>query len=379
MTRQNYISGFPGRVLLVWIFVSVGFLFTVKAEKTDSIKNPILFNVNLHKGFIIAHYPELQPISSTYPQGIEATLAWHLLKQDTWKYCFCYPRTGVSLLYINYLNPKVLGSSLSAYLFIEPVVGAGRKWNGSFRFGIGPAYMTQVYDEETNPENVMYSSPLSFIVLLNAMVNYQASDRLYYSLSANYNHISNSGISEPNKGINFPTASLGLGYYIDAPQFIDWNNGDDPLYDEKNRFTIYSFATGKSARRGGIRYLVAGGGINYSRLVGRINAISLGSEYVFDGATQQKIANRELTHNGKVMKPDYLSMQLGHELILGRFKFQQQLGIYLYSPYNRKDPVYQRFGLSYNITRNIFLGINIKAHRHVADFMDFRVGYVISK
>jgi len=379
MTQHNYISGFPGRVFMVWIFVSVGFLFTVKAERADSIKNPMLFNVNLHKGFIIAHYPELQPISSTHPQGIEATLAWHLLKQDTWKYCFCYPRTGVSLLYINYLNPEVLGSSLSTYLFIEPVVGAGRKWNGSFRFGIGPAYMTQVYDEETNPENVMYSSPLSFIVLLNTMVNYQASDRFYLSLSANYNHISNAGISEPNKGINFPTASLGIGYYLNTPRFIDWERPSDLLYDTKNRFDFYSFATGKSARRGGVRYLVAGGGINYSRMVGRINAFSMGAEYVFDGAAQQKIARWELTHNGERMKPDYMAMQLGHELILGRFNFYQQLGVYLYSPYKRMNPVYQRFGLNFNITNNIFLGINIKAHRHVADFMDFRVGYSISQ
>lgn len=379
MGLQPYIIGFSGKKLVIWVFLVQIFTIGVKAEKPDTIQNPILFNMNVHKGFIIPHYRELQPISSTYPQGVEATLAWHLLKHDTWKYCFCYPRTGVSLLYINYLNPEVLGSSLSAYFFIEPVIAAGRKWNSSFRFGIGPAYMTQVYDDETNPDNVLYSSPLSFIVLLNAKVNYQASDRFYMSLSANYNHISNAGISEPNKGINFPTASLGIGYYLDTPRFIDWERPSGLLYDTKNRFDFYSFATGKSARRGEVRYLVTGGGINYSRMVGRINAFSLGTEYVFDGAAQQKIAIRELTRNGKVLKPDYLSMQFGHELILGRFNFNQKLGVYLYSPYKRMDPVYQRFGLNFNITNNIFLGINIKAHRHVADFMDFRLGYSISK
>ncbi|MFO7658430.1 MAG: hypothetical protein R6W78_15340, partial [Bacteroidales bacterium] len=70
----------------------------------------------------------------------------------------------------------------------------------------------------------------------------------------------------------------------------------------------------------------------------------------------------------------YIALLAGHELILGRFNFYQQLGVYIYSPFIRKDPVYQRYGLNFNITKNNFVGISIKAHRQVADFLDFRTG-----
>ena len=72
----------------------------------------------------------------------------------------------------------------------------------------------------------------------------------------------------------------------------------------------------------------------------------------------------------------YLAVNVGNEFLFGRFNFYQQLGIYLYAPYERVDAVYQRYGLSYRVIDNLIFGINIKAHRHIADFMDFRLGYM---
>ena len=71
----------------------------------------------------------------------------------------------------------------------------------------------------------------------------------------------------------------------------------------------------------------------------------------------------------------YLAPLIGHDLLLGRFNFQIQLGAYVYSPFKRRDPVFQRYGLSFYATKSFFAGINLKAHRQVADFLDVRVGY----
>jgi len=38
------------------------------------------------------------------------------------------------------------------------------------------------------------------------------------------------------------------------------------------------------------------------------------------------------------------------------------------------DAVYQRYGILFKISDRVFTGINIKAHRHVADFLDLRTG-----
>lgn len=41
---------------------------------------------------------------------------------------------------------------------------------------------------------------------------------------------------------------------------------------------------------------------------------------------------------------------------------------------NQPADVYQRYGLMYRINRHVSVGINIKAHGHVADFLDARAG-----
>lgn len=66
----------------------------------------------------------------------------------------------------------------------------------------------------------------------------------------------------------------------------------------------------------------------------------------------------------------------GHSFLLGRFIFSQAFGVYLYDPYKTNDPGYQRYGLVYRIGKHIQAGVNLKAHRHVADFPDLRIGVV---
>jgi hypothetical protein len=64
---------------------------------------------------------------------------------------------------------------------------------------------------------------------------------------------------------------------------------------------------------------------------------------------------------------------LGHEFLLGRFLFSQQFGAYVIKARNQPADVYQRYGLMYRISQHFSLGINIKAHGHVANFLDARI------
>ena len=68
-------------------------------------------------------------------------------------------------------------------------------------------------------------------------------------------------------------------------------------------------------------------------------------------------------------------MLIGHEFLLGRFTFSQKIGPYIYNIGKYNDPVYQRYGLNFYITENFFTGIHVKAHRHVADFMEIKLGW----
>jgi hypothetical protein len=105
-----------------------------------------------------------------------------------------------------------------------------------------------------------------------------------------------------------------------------------------------------------------------------LDAVSAGFEFVSDRADRHEIRRLEMMEDGDYIDHKYVAALVSHELLLGKFNFYQQLGIYLYSPFARKDKVYERFGLNFYVNKNFFIGINIKTHRHVADFLDFRTG-----
>lgn len=353
-------------ILIVCLFMLPHLLYS---------QNSHIVGFRTHYGFIIPHAEDLKPYSKTNPWGFELEWNLQLMSEDAWNYCYCYPRTGVSFLYVNFANPQILGSSYSLYAFVEPVLGAEKKFHASFRFGIGPSFMDNPYDEISNPENTFFSSHISFLVLLNASLNYRLTDLTNLRLAASFNHISNGGIQNPNRGINFPTVNIGVDYNLKPQPYLKRVKNDTiDLHPKKWRFDIVAFGTGKTEIKGEAHYPVFGLYTNVSRVFARLSAVSFGLEGTVDMADKKEIENNELKKNGKYIDHKYLSGLLGYELLIGRFIFSIRVGAYLYSPFERMDPVYQRYGLTYHISKRFFAGMDIKAHRHVADFLDFRVG-----
>lgn len=345
-------------------------------EAISEGKSPFITGLRLHYGMIIPHSEKIEALSHTNPWGVELDLTWHLMPRNIWEYCFCYPRSGISLFYTNYGDPEIIGSAVSVYPYIEPFIGARNKWSMSVRFGIGPAYATRVYDEETNPENLFFSSHLAFIAMLNLALNYRPNDRINLRLGANYNHISNGGVKEPNLGINFPTFNLGADYSLAPVQFEDRSKDKSiKVNPDKNRFETAVIFSGRDEIDTGKPYLIFGLTAGYSRLVSRVSAFSAGAEWISDRSLRQKIRYRNIVDDsGEYIDHNRIALLVGHELWLGRFIFSQQLGIYMYAPFKPRDAVYQRYGLSLFVSDHLLIGVNIKAHRHVANFLDLRLG-----
>jgi hypothetical protein len=359
------------------ILILIPWTNVIKGQETSPDEALFIVGLKAHYGFIIPHSKWVEPVSHTNPWGIETDICWHLRKKNYWNYCFCYPRTGFSVYYINFDNPKMLGSTIAIYPFIEPYIRAEKPLNFSIRFGIGPSIMTKIYDSITNPNNLMYGSRLSFIALLNFSINYRIDNRVMVRLTGNYNHISNGGLKEPNYGINFPTLNAGLDYSFTTTRFADREKDlDIVLNPKKNRFDIIFLFSGKPIAHGvDKRYAVFGFCADYSRVMGRIFALTGGAEWVSDRSLRQRIIINDIVdESGDYVDHYRAAILVGVEWLFGRFIFSQQLGIYVYCPYKDRNPVYQRYGLSFKISDHIYTGINIKTHAQDADFMDMRLG-----
>lgn len=362
MYRFPFISAF---VILLGLHVII-----VPAQSPETI-NPSVLGLRSHLGFVIIHSRDIRPMKNTYPFGIGIDLKKRYTSRKTWETYGCYPMIGFSFTYWNFNNPEILGQGMSALFFVEPFFGFRRKVNVSLRAGLGLAYLGNPYDEVENPQNLSFSSHLGFPLLLSINLNYQLNPELNLNIGACYNHISNGGVKYPNKGINYPSVAFGLDYYIKPVKYqefpkMDWR--DDTLSRKRHDVFIFLALTGIEADEKA-QYVVFGVALNFSYRVARISAMNAGFEWVVDESLKKRIERDSLD-------VDYQrgSLLFGHEFLLGRFVFSQQLGVYLYDPYHRNDPVYQRYGLNFKVSKKFFIGINLKAHRHIADFMDLRFG-----
>lgn len=275
--------------------------------------------------------------------------------------------------WIDFNNPAILGNAYIITPYIEPFFSAENKFSASVKTGIGVAYLDNIYDPVSNPENHFYSTNFSFLLFMNFGFNYRIADNFNLRAAGYYNHISNGGNRQPNKGINFPTASVGIDYFFKPAGFPvrsreDYHPSDKKASSLRISFFITSKEISKDDRR---QFPVYGLAPKYSYLAGRLSAVSGGFEFVSDGSLKQRITDENIAGSDHRR----FSVFAGHELLIGKFNFYQELGLYLYSPFRAKDPLYQRYGLEYLFHDNLSAGLSFKSHRHVADFLDLRITF----
>ncbi len=362
---------------------SIGILFLLMvasaAQAQERKKQKSIFSITLgaQHGFIFAHSPEVENTKGSNPTGVELLFGWQRNDQKVWDLCNCFPRKGLLLAYYDY-DSKILGSSYTAAYFLEPTYRTSKNSFFSFKAVAGLSYLTNPFDSSKNPTNRSYSTYLSGYLLLGAGLWIKLSEQWWLNVSANYQHESNGGIQQPNKGINWPTAGIALSYqqnpraYYKGPRKINkfWKD-----YSIRWDLGLMGIAKRVLDENGESRRLpLLGLHFQGSKQVGRINALTAGVEIFMDRALrlQLKIDSVDASHVRS-------GVLFGHEFLLGKFIFSQRIGVYVFDQTPYFDAVYHRWGIQYRMNKKLSAGFNLQAHRHVADFIDFRMAYTWQK
>ncbi len=340
-------------------------------KKPDSLKATPYFDARLHHGFIIIHSRDIRAIKDSYPWGMEVDMAWLKTSEKSWNMCNCFPRLGISLGFWEFDNRPILGQAIAAQFFIEPTFGAQRDLSFGIRAGMGLSYQNRPHHPTNNPDNLSYSTYLAFPLHVGGTLRYRLHPQWETQINARYNHISNGGMRQPNKGINWPTAALGLSYYPSAPVLrarpkLPWRIEGMQL----NKQSLRLFGSYAESRDEDV-LPVAGLEYKFSRRVARINALSLGSEWLYNGMYGYESSNSGIAANGMG------GIAVGHEFLLGKFVFAQQFGVYIFKPDNEVRDVYQRYELLYAFSEKWMAGFGLKTHGHVADFLDIRLALIL--
>lgn len=357
-------------VLCVFSFLCLGL---ISAQSDEKGKSTYIVGLNGQYGFILPHSDELKEISKSHPWGLSFDVSKLFNSDKSWNNCNCYAKIGLSLNYYNYSNPEQLGNSYNLILFAEPFLGYKKRIHSSLRAGMGITYLDQVYDEITNPENLFYSSPISFILILQLKLNYKINPHYSVYLSGNYNHISNAAVSKPNKGMNFPTVGIGLEYTIHPVTLEKKDMKTDMDLDKLIKYAriFWNIRTVPETSEHPEKYeIMIGLESGIMKRLSRINGLLTGIEYSYDGLFHEEIKRNDLNYT-----PHLFSPHLGHFFIFGKFTFTQQFAWYAYKsfPFNDHD-FFQRYGIFWQFGKLINCGFSLKSHGHVAEYMDVRMG-----
>lgn len=315
-------------------------------------------------GSIIAHSSDLLPISQTNPWGISGSIQFMGTQKKDWETCNCFYYLGLNLSYDNFGNPDVLGSALSILGTFEPMIWRKDPWVFSLYSGIGFSYLSKVFHPESNPNNLFFSAPLSFLVSVAPILEYRLAPRWSGQVSLTYNHISNGGQSQPNKGMNYPMLGIGLNHYYQSGELPehtrtalsqDWEYFVEASYTNKQ--------SGWSPDRKPLFTMAAGA----FKPLTYFNALGGGVELNKDFSL-----NVEGSRWEALMPAPFIS----HHFLLGRMGFSQRMALYTHKPAGYHDHrFYQRYILQYRAWSALSLGMGLKVHGHVAENIDVRLGW----
>jgi hypothetical protein len=350
-------------------------LLSLLVAPADSVQQQV--GVQAHTGFIIPHAPDLREVSRSRPAGIELSYDRIALTRLAYENCHCFARVGAYANYVTYNNPAELGRAVGAGAYFEPLINYGKPVFFSVRATAGLTYLSRVFDARTNPRNTFFSTPLNAFLALSARTHLQINPHLQVTIAGNYNHISNGGTRQPNRGMNFPSVSAGLTYVphpIPVPNPKRW-----PTSRLKTRFTsrLMPFASIRTLpqtnwqpeRPTWLLGLTATAGYRISRF----HTLSGGMEVVHDGYVAG-----QLRRNTQTPDPWQAALLGGYELWLGRYRFTTHAGWNAYqADFITNGRVFQRYQLLYTAGPRIRLGVGLKAKLNVAEGFDLRAGLAL--
>lgn len=358
-------------------FIVLFFLIENTSLAQDSLKRKALFSYGLQAnyGFVFAHAQDVENTANSFPRGFSTTLNWQRTDKQILDQYNCFPRQSLLLAFYDFDN-SILGRGVNIAYTLEPHFMLNSHLSFYPKVSIGAALLSNPFDPIKNPTNNSYSLPVSAYLALGVGMRWQFNSSLAINISAEYQHVSNGGLREPNRGINWPTSGLGVEY---SPKGLLLKRYDRTKESNEKyralRLDIGIFGIVKGGNINEIRFYEPIVGIHFlaSKQVSRLHAWTAAIEVYQDQFLIERLSGESIQSGG--MRSGLLA---GHEFLMGRFIFSQQIGIYLLGQYNN-DLVYHRWGLQYSFLPRWGVGVNLKAHKQVADFTDVRIVYSMRK
>lgn len=362
----------------VWILnaILMHFILIGKPLAQDNVQEKAYqyhVGINGLRGFLQPHNEEVRHLTYGRPTGFELHFNKKTLGSEAWQNRFNRPDIGFSLTYFN-TDMEPTGHLIAGLAYMEFYLIRTRFGSFTFRAASGLTYATKTYDRETNNLNTVISSRLTYSMQGRFGFHIPVTDRWTFYPSATFSHASNGSLKLPNAGINIVSANVGLTYSFSEVSLPEKPGEEEPL---EKRFHVNMLISGAAKElypTGGPKYGYWTIRTYFDKPLSRVSRLVGGIDYIMNGAKKEQIRRKKELSD----KIDYkrIGLIIGHELTVSKVSVMTQFGYYVYRPFRGDDDpdYYQRYGLKYYITEELFATAMLKTFIGRADTFDFGIG-----
>ena len=312
-----------------------------------------------------------------------------------WEKLYNYPQIGIGVFALDFLKGRDMGSPYGIYGIYNAKINQWNrlKWMYGINFGI--SFNSNVHDFDKQFYNISIGAETNMFISAGTGLYYELGEHFDLGLNVKYNHLSNGSTKVPNKGLNMASGQLSLIYYPERVKSVKsdtiyqpsekhntlelsvFGGRKDTFYQGDNRDDIKLYD--------GYEYNVYGADLLYMHQYSEKSAYGLGVGVNYDG---------EYNHQGYVVDSTLFSKKrFSHDrllisivptyrMMIGKLYVTVGAGVYPFKTTRRYDNniIFQKIALQYQITDRLFASFGIRAYNfHVADFLEWRLGYTISK
>ncbi|MBI1222207.1 MAG: hypothetical protein GC180_06340 [Bacteroidetes bacterium] len=359
------LQGWRSVFFLAWIVTAVPFVFAGGPN----------IGVNSNFGYMWAHRKTMLPMEAA-THTLELNFSWFTQDQDlNWARLYRSPRIGFNLTYLD-LGSNISGKAFGILPYIEFKILNKPRQELNFRLGSGIGYLTKTWSM-VNLENKAIGSHINANMRVHFIYHLMLSKQIEISALAGITHFSNANFKMPNLGVNSVEIGFGLGYLSKGKPAEKYSYKDEKGARERRQEFKFSAATKETGLVYRKRVFVGIIGYRNYFLCTPKSRVSGGADIFYDPGYFYRDNADDVKGKPKLKDAAEVGLTLGHDLIVGRWHFVTEGGIYLYAAKWNKGPVYQRVGFKYEINKNLLASFSLKTHFARADYFEWGIAYTI--
>lgn len=343
--------------------------------------NAYSLEVSFLRGNALPHTEDMYHLVNGHPDGVLVSFLEKTNGSKEWHRAYNYPDFGGYFLYQDFQSEPLgknyaVGAMYNFYFLNRKL---------QFKISQGVAVTTNPYDKESNSKNKAFGSRIMDNTNFGLSYDNQQlfGGKMGIHAGLLFTHYSNGRVKSPNSGINTYLLNVGVNYNFnsDYVRQVDTTTVKKS-YKEPIRYN-FVFRTGvnESPIIGSGQYPFYHIGFYADKRMNRKTSLQLGAELFLTESMREYIHYYSVGYPEKSIdyNTDYkrIGVFVGHELMINKISLEAQLGYYVYQPFKKDIPIYDRVGMKYYFSDKIFGGFTIKTHLFLAEALEFGIGYRI--